>query len=137
MVELGIQGILQRAIGLHRGMAGACGGRFAARGSRHFADVCRDRPPRRGQSALQRWSRLAIALAALGTLAAPAQAEVQVLSSRIWPAHDYTRLTLESSAEIKHSVFRVKDPERLVLDLEVAEIAPALAELNGKVTSDD
>jgi len=31
----------------------------------------------------------------------------------------------------------VKDPERLVLDLEVAELAPALAELNGKVTSDD
>ncbi|HEY6820383.1 MAG TPA: N-acetylmuramoyl-L-alanine amidase [Burkholderiales bacterium] len=78
-----------------------------------------------------------MALAALASLAAPAQAEVQVLSSRIWPAHDYTRLTLESSAEIKHSIFRVKDPERLVLDLELAELAPALAELNGKVTSDD
>ena len=118
-------------------MAGARGGRFAARGPRHFVDVRRRWPACPGQSALQRWSRLALALAALASLATPAQAQVQVLSSRIWPAHDYTRLTLESSAEIKHSVFRVKDPERLVLDLEVAEIAPALAELNGKVTSDD
>ena len=60
-----------------------------------------------------------------------------MLSSRIWPAPDYTRLTLESSTEIKYSVFGVKDPERLVLDLEVPEFAPALAELNGKVTADD
>jgi N-acetylmuramoyl-L-alanine amidase len=31
----------------------------------------------------------------------------------------------------------VKDPNRLVLDLELADITPALAELNGKVTADD
>jgi N-acetylmuramoyl-L-alanine amidase len=31
----------------------------------------------------------------------------------------------------------VKDPERLVLELETADIPPALAELNGKVTADD
>jgi N-acetylmuramoyl-L-alanine amidase len=31
----------------------------------------------------------------------------------------------------------VKDPERLVLELEVAEFSPALAELHGKVTTDD
>jgi N-acetylmuramoyl-L-alanine amidase len=34
-------------------------------------------------------------------------------------------------------VFGVKDPERLVLDLEVPEMSPALNELNGKVTADD
>jgi N-acetylmuramoyl-L-alanine amidase len=79
---------------------------------------------------------VALALASLAFVAA-AQAQVQVLSSRIWPAPDYTRLTLESSAEIKYSVFGVKGPERLVLDLEVGELAPALAELNGKVTAED
>jgi hypothetical protein len=31
----------------------------------------------------------------------------------------------------------VKDPERLVLDLETPELTVALAELNGKVTADD
>ena len=66
-----------------------------------------------------------------------ASAEAQVLSSRIWPARDYTRLTLESRDEIKFTLFGIKDPERLVLDLELAELSPALLELNTKVAADD
>ena len=64
-------------------------------------------------------------------------AEAQVLASRIWPARDYTRLTLESRDEIKFTLFGVKDPARLVLDLELAELSPALLELNTKVAADD
>jgi N-acetylmuramoyl-L-alanine amidase len=64
-------------------------------------------------------------------------AQAQVLSTRIWPARDYTRLTIESKAEIKYSLFGVKDPERLVLELEVAEVAPSLADLHTKVAADD
>ncbi|MGE5638997.1 MAG: N-acetylmuramoyl-L-alanine amidase [Clostridia bacterium] len=64
-------------------------------------------------------------------------AHAQVLSSRIWPAPEYTRLTIESQTELKYSLFGVKDPERLVLDIETSELSPALAELNGKVTADD
>lgn len=60
-----------------------------------------------------------------------------MLSSRIWPARDYTRLTIESKSELKYTLFSVKDPERLVLDLELAELPPALAELNGKVAEED
>ncbi|HEY5897349.1 MAG TPA: N-acetylmuramoyl-L-alanine amidase [Burkholderiales bacterium] len=63
-------------------------------------------------------------------------AEAQVLSSRIWPARDYTRLTLESKAELKYEVFAVKDPDRLVLDLET-DMTPALSELDGKVVAED
>ena len=66
-----------------------------------------------------------------------APAEAQVLSSRIWPARDYTRLTLESRDEIRFTLFGIKDPERLVLDLELAELSPALLELNTKVAADD
>jgi N-acetylmuramoyl-L-alanine amidase len=66
-----------------------------------------------------------------------APAEAQVLSSRIWPARDYTRLTLESRDEIKFTLFGIKDPERLVLDLELVELSPALLELNTKVAADD
>jgi N-acetylmuramoyl-L-alanine amidase len=64
-------------------------------------------------------------------------AQAQVLSTRIWPARDYTRLTIESKEEIKYSIFSLKDPERLVLDLEVAEIPPALADLHTKVAEND
>jgi N-acetylmuramoyl-L-alanine amidase len=63
--------------------------------------------------------------------------EAQVLSTRIWPARDYTRLTLESREAIQYTIFSVKDPERLVLDLETNDLSAALAELNGKVAGDD
>jgi N-acetylmuramoyl-L-alanine amidase len=63
--------------------------------------------------------------------------EAQVVSTRIWPARDYTRVTIESKQELKYTLFSVKDPERVVLDLEGAEWSPALAELHGKVTADD
>jgi len=76
---------------------------------------------------------LALVLALLSL----SEAQAQVLSSRIWPARDYTRLTLESKSPLKHSFFSVKDPERLVLDLETDELSPALAELQGKVAADD
>jgi N-acetylmuramoyl-L-alanine amidase len=59
------------------------------------------------------------------------------VSSRIWPARDYTRLTLESKAAIKHSLFSLKDPERLVLDLETDELSAALADLHTKVAGED
>jgi len=75
-------------------------------------------------------------LAAAGALLYLASAQAQVVSSRIWPARDYTRLTLESKAEVNYTVFAVKDPERLVVDLET-EMTPALAELDGKVVPDD
>jgi N-acetylmuramoyl-L-alanine amidase len=74
---------------------------------------------------------------ALGLVLSLSSAHAQVLSSRIWPARDYTRLTLESQADVKYSLFSLKDPERLVLDLEVGEISPALADLNAKVAPDD
>jgi N-acetylmuramoyl-L-alanine amidase len=74
---------------------------------------------------------LAVALLVLS------DAHAQIVSSRIWPARDYTRLTLESKSAVKHSMFSVKDPERLVLDLETDELAPALTELQGKVAPDD
>jgi N-acetylmuramoyl-L-alanine amidase len=64
-------------------------------------------------------------------------AHAQVHSSRIWPAPDYTRLTLESKSDVKFSLFSLKNPERLVLDLETDELSSALAELSGKVAAED
>jgi N-acetylmuramoyl-L-alanine amidase len=64
-------------------------------------------------------------------------AQAQIISTRIWPAKDYTRVTLESKTEIKFQLFTVKDPERLVLDLEGVDFSPALTELQGKVAEGD
>src|SRR5437016_3690430 len=133
MVELGLSRILQRRLGLLGRMAGA--GRDPARpaGSRFGPGICRRRAPGDIAIALAHWRRLAVVV--LVSFLAPAEA--QVLSSRIWPARDYTRLTLESRDEIKFTLFGVKDPARLVLDLELPELSPALLELNTKVAPDD
>ncbi len=80
-------------------------------------------------------ARLCLVGLALGVGASPALA--QIVSTRIWPAKDYTRVTLESKSEIRFQLFSVKDPERLVLDLEGADYGPAIAELQGKVAAGD
>lgn len=74
----------------------------------------------------------------LGTLVCfLSAAQAQVVSTRIWPATDYTRVTFESKSKLEYTLFTVKDPERLVLDLEATALSPALAELHGKVVPDD
>ena len=79
---------------------------------------------------------LAALLAALVTTAQALAAD-QVVSTRIWPAADYTRVTLESKKEIRYSLFSVENPDRLVLDLEGIEMSAVLADLNSKVTAAD
>src|SRR5712691_13564744 len=133
MVELGLPRILQRRLGLPGRMAGAGWDPARPAGSRFGLGICRRRAPGDIAIALAQCRRLAVVL--LVSFLAPAEA--QVLSSRIWPARDYTRLTLESRDEIKFTLFGIKDPERLVLDLELAELSPALLELNTKVAADD
>jgi N-acetylmuramoyl-L-alanine amidase len=116
-------------------MAGARGRPFGAARPGAAAELRRHGAARRNALALQRRRWLA-RLAAASAFFFLASADAQVTASRIWPARDYTRLTLESKAEVKFQVFSVKDPERLVLDLET-EMTPALAELDGKVVADD
>jgi len=60
-----------------------------------------------------------------------------IVSSRVWPAQDYTRVTLESARAIKFQHFFVKDPERLVVDLEGAELNDELKNLPSKVGAND
>ncbi|MBI5889806.1 MAG: N-acetylmuramoyl-L-alanine amidase [Nitrosomonadales bacterium] len=67
----------------------------------------------------------------------PAFAEVAITSTRIWPAQEYTRLTLESKQPIHYNLFKLTNPERLVIDLDDVEINPALNALAGKIGSDD
>ncbi len=64
-------------------------------------------------------------------------AEAQVQSARIWPARDYTRVTIESKEKLEYTIFSLKDPERLVLDLQTNDLPPALAELDTKIAAED
>jgi N-acetylmuramoyl-L-alanine amidase len=64
-------------------------------------------------------------------------ASAQVRSIRVWPASEYTRVTFESATVLKYQQFFVKNPERLVIDIENVELGPALRELAAKIGSDD
>ncbi len=66
-----------------------------------------------------------------------AQAAISISSVRIWPAQDYTRLTLESNQAIRYKQFMLKNPERLVIDLEEVELHGELVGLAAKVGSND
>ena len=58
---------------------------------------------------------------------------------RLWPAADYTRLTLEHDQPLRFTHFMVREtpPLRLVVDIEGIELSPRLKELVGRVGADD
>ncbi|KFB74365.1 MAG: N-acetylmuramoyl-L-alanine amidase AmiC precursor [Candidatus Accumulibacter phosphatis] len=60
-----------------------------------------------------------------------------VLAVRIWPAPDYTRVAIEHGSPLKYTHFIVKDPERLVVDLEGIELNNVLESLGNKVAAND
>jgi N-acetylmuramoyl-L-alanine amidase len=60
-----------------------------------------------------------------------------ILTVRVWPASDYTRVTIESDAALTTTPLFIANPPRLAVDIEGIELNPALKELVGKVRSDD
>jgi N-acetylmuramoyl-L-alanine amidase len=61
----------------------------------------------------------------------------QILAVRVWPAEDYTRVTLENDTSLKTSHFIIKNPERLVVDIEGIDLNPELTGLVAKIQSND
>jgi N-acetylmuramoyl-L-alanine amidase len=61
----------------------------------------------------------------------------QILAVRVWPAEDYTRVTLENDTNLKTSHFIIRDPERLVVDIEGIDLNPALKGLVAQIRSND
>ena len=70
---------------------------------------------------------------------APALANpaVNVTATRVWPAADYTRITIEASSEISQKMMTLKDPDRLVLDLEGVDLNANLKSLANAISPND
>ena len=66
-----------------------------------------------------------------------AQADVSVSAVRVWPAPDYTRITIESNHAISYNQFTIKNPDRLVIDLEHVDVNEVLNSLSTKIDNDD
>lgn len=61
----------------------------------------------------------------------------QILAVRVWPADEYTRVTLEGDVELKATQFLMKDPLRMVVDVEGLELNSTLKEIIAKIQPND
>ena len=60
-----------------------------------------------------------------------------IVAVRVWPAPDYSRVTLESDIPLTAKPIFVPTPPRLAVDVERLDLNPALKELVAKVRPDD
>ena len=60
-----------------------------------------------------------------------------ILAVRVWPAPDYSRVTIESDGRLVAKQFFITTPPRLAVDIEGIDLNPALKELVAKVRADD
>ena len=89
-------------------------------------------------------SRRSLLLASTGTLlitltprVRAAKIGADIVSTRIWPANAYTRMTLESTTPIQFKYFQLKNPDRLVIDIQGSATNQVLQELGKKVLPRD
>lgn len=87
-------------------------------------------------------SRRRVLLKAGGTLllsvVAPLPASAnQILAVRVWPADEYTRVTLENDTDLKAEHFLIPDPPRLVVDIDGLGLSNTLKSLVAKIESND
>ena len=52
-----------------------------------------------------------------------------VSAVRVWPAQDYTRITLEANSAITYKMSYMQNPDRVVLDIDQVELNPAIKSL--------
>ncbi|HRA14618.1 MAG TPA: N-acetylmuramoyl-L-alanine amidase [Giesbergeria sp.] len=60
-----------------------------------------------------------------------------IVAVRVWPAPEYSRVTLESDQPLRAKKFFVSTPPRLAVDIEGLDLSPELRELVAKVRPDD
>ena len=89
-----------------------------------------------GRRQLLRYAGASLILS-VSPLAGATAKQPSMLAVRIWPAADYTRVTLEHDAPLKYTHFLVENPDRLVVDIEGVEFNSVLDSLARKVATDD
>ncbi len=60
-----------------------------------------------------------------------------IVAVRVWPAEDYTRVTIESDTALAARHFLADNPQRVVIDVDGLELSPELRELIAKVKPGD
>ena len=60
-----------------------------------------------------------------------------IVAVRVWPAPDYSRVTIESDAQLTTTQRQLSAPPRLAVDIQGLDLSPELRELVGKIQPDD
>lgn len=60
-----------------------------------------------------------------------------IVAVRVWPAPEYSRVTIESDTELRTTQQFVSDPPRLAVDIEGLTLNPALREVVSKLRAND
>ena len=60
-----------------------------------------------------------------------------IMTVRVWPAPEYSRVTIESDSALSAKQLFVPNPPRLAVDIQGISLNPALKELVAKVKADD
>jgi N-acetylmuramoyl-L-alanine amidase len=63
-------------------------------------------------------------------VSAPIWANSTVKGLRMWPAPDHTRLVFDTTGPVEHSLFALKGPDRLVIDIKNARLRADTAKLD-------
>ncbi|MDR2365341.1 MAG: N-acetylmuramoyl-L-alanine amidase [Zoogloeaceae bacterium] len=90
---------------------------------------------RRGRRRFLNFVGATLILSVTPVSAAPARPTL--LAVRVWPADEYTRVTLELDAAVRFSHFTLEAPDRLVVDIEGIEFNATLKGLADKVATND
>jgi N-acetylmuramoyl-L-alanine amidase len=94
------------------------------------------RSSRTRRTVLKTGGTLLLSVLAPALLPLPAMA-AQIMAVRVWPADEYTRVTLENDGELKTTHFMLADPPRLVVEIDGLALNEALKSLVAKVESND
>jgi len=65
------------------------------------------------------------------------QEGARIIAVRVWPAQDYSRVTIESTEKLNTAHFFIDNPPRLGVDIDGMQLKPALQELLAKVQPHD
>lgn len=89
------------------------------------------------RSFLARWLGVSLLIAVRPVSARLLEGAPTLVAVRVWPAAEYTRVTLEHDRPVQYSYLQLKDPDRLVVDLLEVEFDSVLASLPDKISAQD
>jgi N-acetylmuramoyl-L-alanine amidase len=99
---------------------------------------CIDLPDTRPAARNRRQALARMGALVLGLGAAQIAWGARIIAVRVWPAADYTRVTIESDVALAARHFLAEEgPQRLVVDIDGLELDAALRELVSQVRPDD